>query len=81
MAETITDPLAREVLRVLCDAHGPLTAPEVASRIGRRHGGCLPTLTAGAVLRTLGKAGLVESRADAGLGITAARSRIFWPVR
>lgn len=81
MAETITDPLAREVMRELCTADGPLTAREVVVRVAARHNGAFPLAPIQHRLTELARAGIVETRADPGLGITARASRIYWPAR
>lgn len=81
MAETITDPLAREVMRELADADGPLTAREVANLVASRHHGAMPLAPVAHALTELVRAGRVETRADAGLGITARASRMYWPAR
>lgn len=77
MAETITDPLAREVLRCLAAAHGPLTAEDVRSRLAEWHRMHLAYGDVYNRLVRLAALGLLESRADAFPG--HGRARIFWP--
>lgn len=79
MAETITDPLAREVMRTLVEAAGPLTAREVCERTAERHAGALPLAPVSHRLLHLCRRELVESRADVFPGHRP--SRLFWPAR
>lgn len=79
MAETITDPLAREIMRTLVDAAGPLTAREVRDRTSERHRGALALAPVQHRLLHLTRRELVESRADVFPGHRP--SRLFWPAR
>lgn len=79
MAETITDPLAREVMRELCIADGPLTLREVVDRVAARHHGALPLAPISHRLQHLVRRELVDTRADTFPGHRP--QRIYWPAR
>lgn len=76
MAETLTDPLARECLRVLAAADGPLTVEGVRAKLGALHGGHLPYGDVYNRLVRLCSIGLAESYS---LRIDGAHGRMFWP--
>lgn len=76
MAEVITDPLARECLRVLSEARGPLSVENVRERLQRRHGGYLPYGDVYNRLVRMTVVGVVESYS---FNVGGARGRMFWP--
>lgn len=78
MAETITDPLAREVMRVLAAADGPLTVEAVREKLGTLHHGHLPYGDVYNRLVRLTSLGLCESYSAQ---LDGMRSRMFWPAR
>lgn len=76
MAETVTDPLARECLRVLASADGPLTVEGVRAKLGAHHNGVLLYGDVYNRLVRLVSVGLAESYAAS---LDGTRSRMFWP--
>lgn len=78
MAETITDPLAREILAALTRARGPLTVEGVRDKIGAMHNGHLPYGDVYNRLVRLTALGVVESMS---LHVAGERGRMFWPAR
>lgn len=78
MAETLTDPLAREVLRVLAEARGPLSVEGVRAKLGALHNGHLPYSDVYNRLVRLTSIGMVESYR---LELGGEVGRWFWPAR